>query len=215
MGQPQGDKIKIMRFDLRSKQERLFAEFSVSSGGTAGKGDPPVVVLGLTPQVKIGFDSGAQRLYFGRSDDYTIHISEPTGKELMSFSLDRERQKVTDEDKREHFEKSSIPKDRIDMIIPSLPDILTHFMRIQVVQEKIFVYSIESLDRQQDKIGIDIFSPDGKYIYRSHLKFGGDSPLYTHVEKVIIRGNFCYAIFEDDSGKIIFAKYKISLPSDQ
>jgi hypothetical protein len=212
MGKPQDGQVKIMSFDLRSNQDKSFAEFSVSNAGKSASGGPPVIVLGLTPQVKIGFDPGLQRLYFGRSDDYTIHISELTGKEVLSFGLGRERKSATDEDKRKHFEKSSIPKDRIDKIIPSLPDVLTHFMRIQVVQGKIFVYSTESLDRQQDKIAIDIFSPDGRYIYRSHLQLGGETPLYTHVEKVIIRGNFCYALLEDDSGKSIFAKYKISLP---
>jgi hypothetical protein len=213
MGQPQENKIKIMSFDLRSNQDKAFAEFSVSNAGNPASGGPPVVVLGLTPQVKIGFDPGPQRLFFGRSDDYTVHVSDKKGKELLSFGLNREMQKVNDQDKRKHFEKSSIPKDRIDAIIPSLPDVLTYFMRIQVVQGQIFVYSTESLDRKQEKIAIDIFSPDGKYNYRSHLQLGGETPLYTHVEKVIIRGDFCYALLEDDSGKRFFAKYKISLPS--
>ena len=60
---------------------------------------------------------------------------------------------------------------------------------------------------------MDIFSPDGKYFYRSNLQFGDKTPLYTHVEKVIIRGNHCYALLENGSGKSFFAKYKISLPS--
>ena len=72
-----------------------------------------------------------------------------------------------------------------------------------------------SLDRKQDNISVDIFSPEGKYLYRSLLQLGDETPLYTHVEKVIIRGNHCYALLEDGSGKSIFAKYKISLPSTQ
>ncbi len=215
MGQPQGDKIKIMRLDLRSKQEKMLDEFSVSMGEKAGPGGSPVVVLGLTPQVKIGFDPDARRLYYGRSDDYTIHVSETTGKKLFAFGLDRERKGATDEDKRKHFEKSGIPKDRYEKILPALPDELTCFMRIQVVEGSIFVYSTDSLERQQDKIAIDIFSPEGEYLYRSYLRFGGETVLYTHVEKVVIRGNFCYALLEDESGKSIFAKYKISLPTIQ
>jgi hypothetical protein len=134
---------------------------------------------------------------------------------LFSFGLDRDRKKVTDDEKRKHFEKSSIPKEKVDAIIPDLPDALTHFMRIQVVEGLIFVYSTESLERQQDKIALDIFSPEGKYLYRSRLQFGNEMPLYTHVEKVIIKGNHCYALLEDGSGKSFFVKYKISLPSTQ
>lgn len=215
MGHPQGETVKIVSLDQRSNQETVFDEFSVSTDGMAGQGGPLVVVLGLTPQVKIGFDPGTQRLFYGRSDDYTIHVSDSKGKRLFSFGLDRERKRVTDEEKRKHFEKSSIPKDRIDAIIPALPDELTHFMRIQVVESLIFVYSTQNLDRQQDKIAMDIFSPDGKYLYRSHLQFGDKAALYSHVEKVIIRGNHCYALLEDGSGTSIFAKFKISLPSTQ
>ncbi len=215
MGQPLGEQIKIVSLDLRSGQEKILDEFSVSTGEKAGSGGPPVVVLGLTPQVKIGFDPDARRLYYGRSDDYTIHVWETDGKRLFSFGLDRGRKRVTEEDKRKHFEKSSIPKERYEKILPALPDKLTHFMRIQAVEGLIFVYSTESLEGQQDKIAIDIFSSEGKYLYRSNLQFGDGTPLYTHVEKVVIRGSHCYALLKDESGKNIFAKYQISLPTAQ
>jgi hypothetical protein len=213
MGQLQGEKVKIMNLDLRSGQEKMLDEFSVSVGEKASQGGPPVVVLGLTPQVKMGFDPNAHKLYYGRSDEYTVHVSGIEGNRLFSFGLDRGRKRVTDGDKKKHFEESRIPEDRYEKILPLLPDELTHFMRIQVVGGLVFVYATESLDRQQDKIAIDIFSPEGKYMYRSHLRFGDETPLYTHVEKVVIRGNHCYALLEDGSGKIFLAKYKISLPS--
>jgi hypothetical protein len=215
MGQPQGDNIKLVSLDLRSKKDKVFAEFSVSSEGKAGSGGPPIVILGLTPQIQVAYDRDSRKFYYGRSDDYTIHVSEATGKKLFSFGLDRERKRVDEEDKRKHFEKSSIPKDRYEKILPALPDVLTHFMRIQVVEGLIFVYSTKSLERQQDKIAVDIFSQKGKYMYRSTLRFGKGISFYTHVEKVIIRGNHCYAILEDGSGKSILAKYKISLPPIQ
>ena len=213
MGKPQGKEVKIISADLRSGKEKILDEFSVSPEGKTGGGGPPVVVLGLTPQVKIGFDPGTNRLVYGRSDDYAIHVSEVGGERLFAFHLDRERKSASEEDIRNHFEKSRIPKDRYEKIIPALPDSLTHFMRIQVVEGLIFVYSTESLDRQQEKIPIDIFSPEGKYMYRSSLQFGDATPLYTHVEKVAIRGSHCYALLQDGSGETFFAKYNISLPS--
>jgi hypothetical protein len=215
MGQPLGDKIKIMSVNLRSNLEKLLFEFSVSREEKAGAGGPPVVVLGLTPQVKIGYDPGAQKLYIGRSDDYTIHVADAKGNKLYSFGLDRERKGVTNEEKKKHFEKSSIPKDRIDKIIPTLPEKLTYFFRIQFVENFVFVYFTESLERLQEKIAVDIFSPEGKYLYRSHLKFEGETPIYTHVEKVVIKGSHCYALLDEESGKSILAKYKISLPPHQ
>ena len=215
VGNSKDIKDRIVRTNLETGEETVFDEFSMTSGDKQAQGGMSLVILGLTPQIKIGYDQDSQKFYYGRSDDYTIHVSEATGKKLFSFRLDRERKRVTDEDKRGHFEKSPIPKDRIEKIIPTLPDALTHFMRIQVGEGLIFVYSTESLERQQDNIAMDIFSPDGKYLYRSNLQFGDKEPLYTHVEKVIIRGDYCYALLEDESGKNIFAKYKIILPSSQ
>lgn len=213
MGQPKGEKIPIVSLDLRTGEEKMFDEFSVSIGDRKDSGGPPVIILGLTPQIKIGFDPAAKRLYYGRSDDYTIHVSEVEGKRLFSFGLDRDRKRVTDEDKRKHFEQSSIPKDMVEKILPLLPDGMTFFMRIQVVGGLIFVNSTESLETLQDKIAIDIFSPDGKFIYRSRLQFGDDAPLYANVEKVVIRGSHCYALLQDGSGKNILMKYRISLPT--
>lgn len=54
-----------------------------------------------------------------------------------------------------------------------------------------------------------------EFPYRSHLQFGDKAALYSHVEKVIIGGNHCYALLEAGSGKIIIAKINISLPSTQ
>lgn len=206
---------RIIRTNLETGEETVFDEFPMTSGEKQAQGGMSLVILGLTPQIKFGYDQNSQKFYYGRSDDYNIRISDATGKKLFSFGLDRERKRATDEDKRKHFEKSPIPKDRIEKIIPTLPDELTYFMRIQVVEGLIFVFSTENLERQQDKIAVDIFSTEGKYFYRSFLQFGDETPLYTHVEKVIIKGNHCYALLEDESGKSIFAKYKISLPSSQ
>jgi len=214
MGQFQGEEVKIMSVDLRSAQEKMLAEFSLSTGEKAGWAGPPIVVLGLTPQVKIGFDPDTRRFYYGRSDDYTIHVAKTDGKQLFSFGLDRERNKVTDGDKRKHFEKSRIPEDRYEKMLPLLPDELTHFMRIQIVGGLVFVYATGCLESQNDKIAIDIFSPEGKYLFRSHLRFGDEIHFYTHIEKIAIRGNHCYALLEDGSARNFLAKYDISLPSE-
>jgi len=208
MGQPLGDIVKITSSDLRTRQEKVVTEFSVTE---QVRENLPVVILGLTPQVRIDRDPKTKRLYYGRSDDYTIHVSDLDGN-LFSFGIDRKRKSVSIDEKRKHFETCGIPKDRYERILPALPDELTQFMQIQVVQDWIFVYSTESLERQQEKIAVDIFSSEGKYYYRSYLKFGEAEPLYTHVEKVTVRGNNCYALLENRNGDFIFAKFEISLP---
>jgi hypothetical protein len=205
-------KAKIVRKNLKTGQEAGFDEFSAAKGKKSPEGGMALVILGLTPQIKVGFDSDSERIYYGRSDDYSIHVAELTGKRLLTFGLDRERKTVTEKDKRRHFEQAQVPEESIEKILPSLPNFLTYFMRIQVVKGLIFIFSTEGLERRQEKLPIDIFSPEGKYLYRSYLKFGEGSPLFTHVEKVVIKNTHVYAILESREGRISLAKYKIDLP---
>jgi hypothetical protein len=211
-GDQRKNKVEIVRCNLKTGEESLFGELSVVEGAKSASGGMPVVILGLTPQVKIGFDPDSRKIYCGRSDDYSIHIMEMNGKRLLTFDLEREKKAVSEEDKRKHLEQSGIPKDMIEKIIPALPNELTYFMRIQVVNGLIFVFSTESLERQQKRIALDIFSLEGKYLYRSNLIFADDSPLFTHVEKIAIRNDDLYALLEHASGKKGLVKYKISLP---
>ncbi len=206
------DKVKIIRKNLKTGEEVGWDEFSMAKGKKSPEGGMALVILGLTPQIKMGFDPDLNRIYYGRSDDYSIHVDELTGKRLFTFTLDRERKTVTEEDKWRHFEQTRLPKERIEKILPSLPNFLTYFMRIQVVKGLIFIFSTESLDRRQEKLAIDIFSPEGKYLYRSYLKFGDGPPSYTHVEKVVIRNTHLYALLESKEGMTSLAKYKIDLP---
>lgn len=209
MGKPQPDAVRIASFDLLSRQERSMAEFPNPGKGQASL---PVIVLGLTPQVKVAVDAKAGKIYYGRSDEYVIYASDVKGTMLFSFGLERRRMPASEEEKRKHFEASAIPKERYEKILPALPGELTQFLGIQAVGDLIFVYPTESLERKQEKIAVDIFSPAGKYLYRSRLRFVGNAPLYTHVEKMAVRGNHCYVLLEDGSGKHVLAKYEISLP---
>ncbi len=206
------DKEKIVRKNLETGEEVGFDEFLMTKGEKNPQEGISLVILGLTPQIKVGFDPDSKRIYYGRSDDYSIHVAELTGKRLFTFGLDRERKAVTEKDKWRHFEQTRLPKERIEKILPSLPNFLTYYMRIQVIKGLIFIFSTESLDRRQEKLAVDIFSPEGKYLYRSYLKFGDGSPSYTHVEKVVIKNTHLYAVLENEEGRSSLVKYKIDLP---
>lgn len=206
------DKVRIVRKNLKTGEEVGWDEFSIAKGKKSPEGGMALVILGLTPQIKVGFDPDSERIYYGRSDDYSIHVAELTGKRLFTFNLDRDRKAVTEKDKWRHFEQTRLPKERIEKILPSLPNFLTQYMRIQVVEGLVFIFSTESLDRRQEKLAVDIFSPEGKYLYRSYLKFRDDSPSYTHVEKVVIKNTHLYAVLENEEGRSSLVKYKINMP---
>jgi hypothetical protein len=63
-------------------------------------------------------------------------------------------------------------------------------------------------DNQQ----IDIFSPEGKYLYRSVIKPDNGSHIYFSPNNFLIKNGHMYAVLEDGEGEIVIVKYKITLP---
>jgi hypothetical protein len=57
---------------------------------------------------------------------------------------------------------------------------------------------------------IDIFSPDGKYLYRSFIKI---KKKYTINPPLLIKENNLYLIQTDEEGRFTIAKYGIDLGS--
>jgi len=206
------NKGKITRFNLKSGEEKVLAEFSVFKGGvdTTARGSIVLVVPGLTPYMVIGFHNN--NFYYGKTDSYVIHVADLNGKELNTFSLERPVKKVSNADIKKHFEdapKLPISQDQLERIIKSLPRKLTFFHRIQENNGLIYIYE-GGFGRLRKKQPIGIFSLEGKYLYRSVLSFGEN--LYIKFTDITIKDDHLYVVLEDDQGEITLAKYEISLP---
>lgn len=202
----------IKRINLLTGKERVLAEFDIFKGG-AGRGGGQVIdiiVGGLSPLMTIGY--GNKRLYYGMSDKYHINIVDLEGKKTGSFSLDRPERKITKARKREHFKNSRLPQEALDQIVKSFPDKLTYFQEIKIHNGLVYVYVAE-LGRSREKQEIDIFSKEGKYLYRSCIRFGEDyTMMYSPFGNFYIVKDFLYVVLESESGDVLVRKYKISLP---
>lgn len=202
----------IKKINLLTGKERVLAEFAVFKGG-AGQGGGHVfdiIVNGLSPLMTIGY--GNKRLYYGMSDKYHINIMDLDGKNIGSFSLDRDERKITRARKREHFKNSRLPQEALDQIVKSFPDKLTYFQEIEIHNGLVYIYAAE-LGRSRKKQDIDIFSTEGKYLYRSCIRFGeGHTMMYSPFGNLRIVNDFLYVVLESESGDVLVRKYKISLP---
>ena len=177
------------------------------SGGQAA-----MVILGVTPQMSIAYDKKNKLLYCGRTDDYKICISDLNGKSIGNFSLDRERKKISAEEKKNIFSGSSIPEEQLKSIIASIPDELAYFFKILVNNGLIYVFAVDEFNNKQNKLHIDIFSPDGKYLYKGFIDFGNNI-FFRNPENIFIQGDHLYVILNSmDTDKKVFEKYRISIP---
>ncbi|MCK4763898.1 MAG: hypothetical protein KAW12_16980 [Candidatus Aminicenantes bacterium] len=202
----------IKSYHLPGAKEKMLVEFDIFKGGT-GKSDGVVfdmIVMGLTPLMTVC--SGNNRLYYGISDNYHIDIIDLQGKKTGSFSVDRKPVPVSTTRKREHFKNSRLPQDGLNQIIKSLPGKLTYFQGIETHKGLVYVF-VAGLGKSRDKQEIDIFSAEGKYMYRSCLRFGeGFSLMFSPFGNLRINGDFLYVVLESDAGDVLVRKYSISLP---
>lgn len=212
---PEG-KGTITLCDLRSGKDTVISVFSAFEGGVARSGEAvmDVIVPVFSPLMTIGHSG--DRLYWGMSDRYMIHVTDLQGKAITSFSVDRKKTRVSRKDKWDFFNKGGIPLDMLKQIADSVPDEVTCFHRIDVHDDLVFVF-VPEIDLENKALRtkqIDIFSPEGKYLYKARLNFGKNrTHLSSPLRNIVIKKGFLYAVLQDEKDNVLLAKYRISLPA--
>jgi len=208
---------EIFYCKLNPAQERKIAEFSLTQAGIARSegGVVDIIVVGLSPLVAACYEQG--RVYWGLSDSYEIHISDLEGRALGGFSIGRKTKTVSNSFKKKFFKAGNIPPEMVDSIAASFSNKLTHFHRIEVHNGLIYVYVPElDLDQGTGRISqVDIFSPEGKYLYRARFDFGkGLTHLFSPLSNLAFKNGNLYAtcIREDDT--VVLVKFRALMPKD-
>jgi len=158
----------------------------------------------------VGYGNG--RLYYGRSDSYTIQVTDLSGKLLNTFSLDRKKKKVPDDVKKKYFGRySSMSKQALDQIIATTPNETTFFCRIETHHGLIYVF-VPDISRH-NQLKIDIFSPEGKYLYQGNLTIEDNlTMMEPQGYNPYIKDEFLYVSVMDENDDVKIIKYKISMP---
>ncbi len=214
---PEG-KAEIIRRNIKSGKEAIIADFTPTQAGVAASRSQvvDVIVIGLSPLMTLGFHDG--RLYWGMSDSYVINVSDLDGKKITSFSVNRKKKRISDNFKKKYFLDTNLPEDMLPQLVKSYPNELTYFHRIEVNNGLIYVYVPDlDLDLGRAKIKqIDIFSPEGKYLYRARLDFGKNlTHLFSPLNNFIIKDDHIYAACEREDDTIVILKYNAALPKSE
>jgi len=206
---------EILRLNLKSGEEIGISKFSVFEGSMASSSDQvvDVIVPGLTPTMTMVYAGG--RLYWGMNDSYKINVTGLDGKKLGTFKVRRKKDKVSDSFKKQYFSNDDIPPAMLRQLVDSLPNEIACFHRIDVQNRLVFVYVPElELGHKWPKIKqIDIFSPEGEYLYKARLDFGKDlMPLFSPLHNLATRGKDLYIVLTDKEDNVVVSKYRINLP---
>jgi hypothetical protein len=206
---------KILRKNIRSGEETVLSEFSLKDWGIAQSGDfvVDIVSVGFSPLMVVGYADN--RLYWGMNTSYRINVTDLSGRKVRSFSLKRRARKVSDKFKKDFFASPNLPAEMLDQIAESFPSKISFFHRIEVHGGLVYVFVPDvDLDSKRAKLKqIDIFSPEGEYLYRAFLRFEKDRhPLFSPLNNLVIQDGHLYAVLMDDVDNVRIARYEIVLP---
>jgi hypothetical protein len=205
---PEG-KAVVTHVNLASGKETIVHEFALSAEEKKPSGGG--VVVGLTPQMKMGFDRQSDRIYFGKNSDTVICRLAGHGGKVESFLFTGVRQAVSETDKRNHFAKFDIPEERMAPMIAALPDRMAYYNRIQVVDGLVYLFSAESLGHTQTGQVVNIYSPDGRHLYYGRIQVEEGWHISNPDNLQLAHGIVC-AVQENDAGDKKIVKYRIALP---
>jgi len=201
--------MKLMAFNIGSGEEKTLVDLSETAKVESAPQGPPLMIVGLTPQMNLAADGN--RIVFGRSDRYEIYIAERTGKILSSFRLDRKKLTAPLEDKRRLIGETRLPEDQKEKVVAQLPDEMTYFSHLEVIDGLIYVFAVDSLEKMTGHQRIEIFSDTGTYLYSGTIGFGGGLQ-FGSPHNLVIAGGCAYVVLQDDQGRQTLAKYRIKQP---
>lgn len=207
------DKGRIALCRLKTGEKKTIAGYSYKDKPTQIPGGQPMRLNDVHSQMILGYDRENRKIYYGMNDAYVIHVADLNGTVVNTFSVERSKQKFKKEKISEIFEimhLSGPPKEHIHRF----PGELMHFCRILIDEGLVYVLAV-NLGLYCDSQAMDIFSLDGKYLYRALFKPGSGSRIYFPAvfNNIEIKKGHLYAVLEDSAGEISIVKYKISLPN--
>lgn len=187
-----------MSFEIRKFDKDLNSLFTIESIPFTFR-DPQKDKMNPFDFVQIYFfDSGGQ-IYYGNPKEYEIQIFSSEGKLKKKITKKHNPEKMTEED--------------IEKIMDRIPDMGFGVRNMMEFPKQFPAYEAYSLDEEgrlivrsynksgeEDKVYLDIFDKEGKYIARFPSK----------VNPRIWKNNKMYAIEETDEGFIVIKRYTIS-----
>jgi hypothetical protein len=203
-----GGKGLITLCDLENNKKKVVDEFTIKDA-KRGRG-PGLSLIGLSPSLVMDVDRASGTFYHGTGNRFEIHASNPEGLIFLTFSVKRDRRKISFQTRVKEI-KIMDPSAPAKELAKHLPDELVYFHKIQAMDGLVYVFE-GNFGINWPNQPIDIFSKDGKYLYRATFTPPEGTHIYFSSHCIQIVKEFLYVVLEDEEGDVKIAKYKILLP---
>ena len=198
----------------RSTIAQVTAEKSLTATSDTSQGQMVLRIKDSNTTPLVVVTAHNNELYFGKNDNYSIKKIDPKGNELLSFSIrERERKKIPMVYKKKRISKiklngQKIPEELAKQLIKGMPDYCTYFSAVTIEENGLIYVYLNDVTNETGQ-EIDIFSPEGKYLYHATIILpDGLKP----VSPMVIKREYLYIFAEDDEGDRKLVKYKITKP---
>jgi hypothetical protein len=206
---------KIKWYNVNDQKEKIISEyepFKEAAATDRGPGRTVTVVAvfsGVTPIMMVKYRNN--RVYYGMCNTYTINRVDIKDKKTFSFSIEgREPREITPAIKKELAKGlGDIPQDMLERILDGLPKKASFYQDL-VIDNRGFIYVFLANPTAEPIQGIDIFSPEGKYLYSSQLRAAEGST----IQAIYLRDNLLVIAVEDEEGTVKVAQYSVQLPKE-
>jgi D-alanyl-D-alanine carboxypeptidase len=199
------DRSVLMKFPA---EDKLIMEVMVPRGRyILGEDD-----INIFPRLIVHFDG--ERIYLGRSDAYVVKNIDRRGAEHLAFSLAGRNRELLPQDYavnlagRTEVAGREMTGETKQQFLTRFPERQAFFTKITADEQGliyVFVPDIADLGKQE----IDIFSPEGRYLYHATLELPGGLERIGPLE---LRGEHLYALVNSEQDATWLIKYRIQRP---
>ena len=200
----------IRKINLITGEKTIIKEFDIYEGGAISEQNvqASMVVPTLTPLMVL--TKYRNNIYYGMSDRYRVDMCDFKGRDFGYFGLERKKNQVDDKIKIEtilRMAKGLAPEELLRKLAMKLPDDETYFF--QIIENNGLIYLFNSHFDRRNIQKMDIFSPEGKYLYRAVVRLDEDIRIQSGP---VFKNGYLYLSAENDEGDILLCKYKTSCP---
>lgn len=209
LGDSPDGKATVTHVNLMSGQEASVREFMLTDAEKRPSGG--AVVIGLTPQLKMGLDRDFNRIYYGKNSDTVIYWRALDGNASGSFSFTAISRPVTEDEKRNHFAKLGVPEEQTEALVKLLPDRMANYNRIQALDGLVYLFSSERFGGILDAQLVDVYSPDGRHLFHGRIQVD-DGWHLSNPDNLQMGRGIVFAVLANDAGERKLVKYNVTLP---
>lgn len=210
-----GAKGQLLFYHVDNKSQKMIAEYSIYEKATDSQGGQfrrSIVIDTITPQMFVTCGKG--KVYYGMSTSYEITTVDETGKKTGSFSIDgRERKNVSKKFLAHLGQELINDGDRPDVIkriLKALPKKASFFWKISADRNGLVYIFISDPDPDSANLqALDIFSPEGKFLYSSEIKIEEGLKINT----IYLQDELLLMAVENEEGTVKVAKYLVKPPA--